>query len=149
MARTQSMNAPAVFSPSFLRRTALVTSMGVSSVDRAGLNPACCGCSLSSMQSLTRHATICSISLHSVLAGVTCRKDAMLFGSFFGFSSGTMMPCVHLAGTCPVRKLQLNSPSTDLFDTQSSCFSSSQWVSSSPGAVPEYSSRSATSSSAS
>ncbi|KAG8344698.1 hypothetical protein TRVL_04479 [Trypanosoma vivax] len=99
------MNAAAVFSSSFLRRTALVTCMSVSSVDRAGLNPACCGCSLSSMQSLTRRATVRSISLRSVLVSVTGRKDAILLTGLFGFSSGTMMPCLHLAGTCPVRKL--------------------------------------------
>ncbi|CCD11960.1 unnamed protein product [Trypanosoma congolense IL3000] len=143
------MNTAAVFSPSLLRRTALVTCMSVSSVDRAGLNPACCGCNLSSMQSLTLRATMRSINLHSVLVSVTGLKDAMLLAGLFGFSNGTMMPCFHLAGTCPVRKLQLNSRNTHFFATLPSSFSSSQCISSSPGAVPEESSRSATSSSAS
>ncbi|CCD20221.1 hypothetical protein, conserved [Trypanosoma vivax Y486] len=67
----------------------------------------------------------------------------------FRFSSGTMMPCRYLAGTCPVRKLQLNSRSTRFIDTLPSCFGSSQRVSSSPGAVLEYSSCSTTPNSAS
>ncbi|KAG8339126.1 hypothetical protein TRVL_10048 [Trypanosoma vivax] len=70
----------------------------------------------------------------------------MLFADLFGFSSGTMIPCLRLAGTCPPRKLQLNSRSTRPFATLPSCFSSSHRISSSPGAVPEDSSRSATSS---
>ncbi|KAG8341298.1 hypothetical protein TRVL_07873 [Trypanosoma vivax] len=140
------MNTSAVFVPSLLRRTALVTCMSVSSVDRAGLNPACCGSSLSSMQPLTRRATMRSISLHSVLVSVTARKDAILLAGLFGFSSGTMMPCLHLACTCPVRKLQLNRRKMHRLDTLPRCFSSSQWISSSPGAVPEDSSRSETSS---
>ncbi|KAG8342341.1 hypothetical protein TRVL_06833 [Trypanosoma vivax] len=52
------------------------------------------------------------------------RKDAMLFAGLFGFSSGTMKPCLHLAGTCPVRKLQPDSCSTHFFVSLPSCFSS-------------------------
>ncbi|KAG8339254.1 hypothetical protein TRVL_09919 [Trypanosoma vivax] len=73
----------------------------------------------------------------------------MRLAGMFGFSGGTMMPCRHLAGTCPARKLRLNIRSTHPFATLPSCFSSSHRISSSPGAVPEDSSRSATSSFAS
>ncbi|KAG8341134.1 hypothetical protein TRVL_08035 [Trypanosoma vivax] len=73
----------------------------------------------------------------------------MLLAGPFGFSSGTMIPCLRLAGTWPARKLQLNSRSTHPFATLPSCFSSLHRISSSPGAVPEDSSRSATSSCAS
>ncbi|KAG8343362.1 hypothetical protein TRVL_05815 [Trypanosoma vivax] len=144
--RAQSMGTASVLPPPFLHRIAPVTCMSVSSVDRAGLNPACCGRFLSSMQSLTQRVTMRSISLHSALVSVAGRKDAMLLAGLFGCSSGTMMPCRHLAGTWPVRKLQLNTRKMHLLATLPSCFSSSQWISSSPGAVPEDNSRSATSS---
>ncbi|KAG8339261.1 hypothetical protein TRVL_09911 [Trypanosoma vivax] len=139
------MDTAASFSPSFLHRTALVTCMTVSSADRAGMRPACCGCSFSSMQLLMRRPTMRSISLCNALVSATWQKEDILFAGPFGFSSGTMMPCRHLAGTCPVRKLQLNGHSIHFFATLPSCFSSSQWVASSPGAVPEDSSSSATS----
>ncbi|KAG8345930.1 hypothetical protein TRVL_03245 [Trypanosoma vivax] len=103
------MNTATVFSPSLLRRTALVTCMSVPSVDRASLNPSCCGFSLSLLKSPARRTTTRYISMHSVLASVAFRKDAILFVGLFGSSSGTMMPCSHLSGTCPARKLQLNS----------------------------------------
>ncbi|KAG8339635.1 hypothetical protein TRVL_09538 [Trypanosoma vivax] len=73
----------------------------------------------------------------------------MLLCGLFGFSSGTMMPCRYLAGTWPARKPQLNSCSMRLLDALPSRLSSSRCTSSSPGAVPEDNSRSATSSSAS
>ncbi|KAG8339278.1 hypothetical protein TRVL_09894 [Trypanosoma vivax] len=123
--------------------------MGVSSVDRAGLNPARCGCNLSSMQSLARRSAMRSISLHSALVSVTGRKDTVLLADFFGFMMGAMKSCSRLAGTCPPRKLQLNSRSMHFFVSLPSCFRSSRRISSSPGAVPEDSSRSATSNSAS
>ncbi|KAG8340095.1 hypothetical protein TRVL_09079 [Trypanosoma vivax] len=117
--------------------------MSVSSVCLVGLFTGCCGCSFPSMQSLTRRVTMRSISLHSVLVRVTDRNDAMLLAGLVGFSTGTMMLCLHLAGSCPVRKLQFNSRSMHLLVTLTSCFSSLQCITSSPGTVSDDSSRSA------
>ncbi|CCD20378.1 hypothetical protein, conserved, partial [Trypanosoma vivax Y486] len=148
-ARTQSMNIAALFSPPFLHSTPPITCTSVSSVDRGGLNPFSCGCSLFLMRSLTRRAAMRSISLRTVLVSVAGRKDAMLLSVSFGFSSSAMMPFLRLAGTSPTHKLKLNSRKIHLLDPLPICFNSSHRISSSPGSVPEDSSRSETSISAS